>query len=41
MEVLQKLRPSIDHVNGPDMLDASFYVSTQETLSKNQEDLQK
>ena len=41
MEVLQKLMPSTDHVNCPDMLDASFHVFTQETLAKNQEDLQK
>ena len=41
MEVLQKLMPSIDHVSSPDMLDASFHVFTQETLAKNQEDLQK
>ena len=41
MEVLQKLMPSIDHVSSPDMLDASFQVFTQETLAKNQEDLEK
>ena len=41
MEVLQKLMPSVDHVNSPDMLDASFHVSTQKTLTKNQEYLQK
>ena len=28
MEGLQKLIPSIDHVSSPDMLDASFHVST-------------
>ena len=41
MKVLQKLMPSTNHVSSPDMLDASFNVSTQETLAKNQEDLQK
>ena len=41
MEVLQKLMPSTDHVSSPDMLDASFHVSTQETLTGNQEELQK
>ena len=41
MEVLQKLMPSTDHVRSPDMLDGSFHVSTQETLTKNQEYLQK
>ena len=41
MEVLQKLIPSTNHVNSPDMLDASFNVSSQEALAKNQEDLQK
>ena len=41
MEVLQKLMPSTDHVSSLDMLDASFHVSTQETLAKNQEDLEK
>ena len=39
MEVLQKLMPSTNHVSSPDMLDASSHVSTQETLTKNQEDL--
>ena len=28
MEVLQKLMPSTYHVSSPDMLDASFHVST-------------
>ena len=41
MEVLQKLMPSTDHESNPDMLDASFHASTQETLAKNEEDLQK
>ena len=30
-----------DQVISPDMLDASFHVAIQETLAKNQEDLQK
>ena len=33
--------PSTNQINSLDMLDASFHVSTQETLAKNQEDLQK
>ena len=41
MEVLQKLIPSTYHVSSLDMLDASFHVSTQETLTMNQEYLQK
>ena len=41
MEVLQKLIPSTYHVSIPYMLDASFHVSTQEALAKNQEDFQK
>ena len=41
MEVLENLMPSVDHVSIPDMLDASFHVSTLETLAKNQEDLKK
>ena len=41
MEVLQKLMPSTNHVSSLDMLDASFHVSTQETLTMNQEYLQK
>ena len=39
--VLQRLIPSLDQVSNLDMSDASFHVSTQETLAKNQEDLQK
>ena len=41
MGVLQKLMPSTNHVSSLDMLDASSHVSTQETLAKNQEDLEK
>ena len=41
IKMLQKLIPSPDQVNNPNMLYASFHVSTQETLAKNQEDLQK
>ena len=41
IEVLQILIPSLDQVSSPDMLDASFHVATQETLAKNQEELQK
>ena len=41
MEVLQKLMPITNHVNNLDMVDASFHVSTQKTLAKNQEYLQK
>ena len=41
IEMLQRLIPSPDQVNSPDMLDASFHVSTQETLANNQEELQK
>ena len=41
MKVLQKLMPSTNHVSSPDMLDSSFHVATQETLTKNQEELQK
>ena len=41
IEMLQRLIPSPDQVIIPDMLDASFHVSTQETIAKNQEDLQK
>ena len=41
MEVLQKLMPSTYHVSSTNMLDTSFHISTQETLAKNQEDLQK
>ena len=37
MEVLQKLMHSTDHVSSIDMLYASFYVSTQESLTKTQE----
>ena len=41
MEVLQRLIPKTHEVSIPDMLDASFHVATQETLVKNQEELQK
>ena len=41
MEMLQRLISSLGQVSSPDMLDASFHVSTQETLTKNQEYLQK
>ena len=41
IEMLQRLIPSPDQVSSPDMLDASFPISIQEALSKNQEDLQK
>ena len=41
IEMLQRLIPSPGQVSGPHMLDASFHVATQETLVKNQEDLQK
>ena len=41
MEVLQKLMHSTNQVSSPDMLDASFHVSTQETLATNQEDCKK
>ena len=41
VEELERLIHSLDQVNNPYMLDASFYVSTQETLSRNQEELQK
>ena len=41
IEMLQRLIPSPSQVSSPDMLDASFHVATQETLAKNQEDLQK
>ena len=40
-EMLQRFIPSPGHVSSPDMLDASFHVATQETLAKNQEELQK
>ena len=33
--------PSPGQVSGPHMIDASFHVTTQETLIKNQEELQK
>ena len=39
--MLQRFIPSPSHVSSPDMLDASFHVVTQETLTKNQEELQK
>ena len=41
IEMLQKLIPSPSQVSSPDMLDTSFHVATQETLTKNQEELQK
>ena len=41
IEMLQRLIPSPGQVSGPHMLDASFHVATQETLAKNQEELQK
>ena len=41
IEVLQRLIPSSDQVSSPNMLDASFHVATQETLTKNQEELRK
>ena len=41
IEMLQRIIPSLSQVSGPHMLDASFHVSTQKTLAKNQEDLQK
>ena len=41
IEMLQRLIPSPGQVSGPRMLDASFHVATQETLVKNQEELQK
>ena len=41
IEMLQRFIPSLGHVSSPDMLDASFHVATQETLAKNQEELQK
>ena len=39
--MLQMLIPSLGQVSGPHMLDSSFHVATQETLVKNQEELQK
>ena len=41
IEMLQRFIPSPGQVSGPHMLDASFHVATQETLAKNQEELQK
>ena len=41
VEELQRLIHSLDQVNNHYMLDASFYVATQETLARNQEELQK
>ena len=41
IEVLQRLIRSLDQVNSPYILDASFQVSTQEILVRNQEELQK
>ena len=41
IKMLQRLLPSPGQVSGPHMLDASFHVATQETLTKNQEELQK
>ena len=40
-EMLQRFIPRPGHVSSLDMLDVSFHVSIQETLAKNQEDLQK
>ena len=39
--MLQRLILSPDQVSSLDMLDASFHVATQETITKNQEYLQK
>ena len=41
VEELQRLICSIDQVNSRYMLDASFQVATQETLARDQEELQK
>ena len=41
MEMLQRRMPILDQVSSIDMLDSSFNFSTQETLTKNQEELQK
>ena len=41
VEELQRLIRSQDQVNSPYMLDASFQVATQETLARDQEELQK
>ena len=41
IEMLQNLIPSPGRVSSPDMLDASFHVATQKTLTKNQEELKK
>ena len=41
IEVLQRLIPSPDQASSPNMLDASFHVATQETIARNQEELQK
>ena len=40
-DMLQRFIPRMGHVSSPNMLDASFHVAIQETLTKNQEDLQK
>ena len=39
--MLQRLVPRPGQVKSPHMLDSSFHVATQETLAKNQEELQK
>ena len=39
--MLQILIPKTNQVSSPDMLEASVHIFTQETLSKNQEELQK
>ena len=39
--MLQRLIPNPGQVSYPHMLDASFHVASQETLAKNQEELQK
>ena len=41
IEVLQRLMPKTDQVSSPNMLEASIHISTQEALTKNQEELQK
>ena len=39
LEVLQRLMPKTNQVSSPNMLEASIYISTQEALAKNQEEL--
>ena len=41
IEMLQRLIPSPDQVSSPDILDASFHVVTQETLTRNQRRIEK